>query len=263
MNNLTKKIFRFNFTIFSINNVNKRVFSDTACKYMDKQDSVSSKIDSILAKSKAFNTSTNELAESLKNKTKFETLNKNEDKSAMEFVNRYYHYLKNEDHKEVHKILDQAGRMDKLIAQKFHSIDLTTDENVKEGIKVIDLTSTSHTKYFNKLNDLIKSNVDNKLANGSISQAEADIFHIQLGKRIQNRETFLNFQEAHLKKISDKIEKAKSNTLDIAKPTVKGETSSDVTNADFSSLANNSVGNKEPVSEEIINIAKEILDLFC
>ena len=228
---------------------------------MDKQDPFS-KIDSLLAKNKAFNTSANKYAEDIKDRFRFDTLDDNEHKSAIEFVQKHSHYLKNEDHKEIQKLRDQTERMDKLITQKFHSIEWTTDENVKEAKKVADLASTNHTKYFNKINDLIKSNVDNKLANGSISQAEADIFHIQLGKRIQTRDTFLNIQEAHFNKISGKFDKVKSNTLDIAKPTVKGEASSDVTNADFSSLANNSVGNKEPVSEEIIDVIKEILDLF-
>jgi len=135
---------------------------------------------------------------------------------------------------------------------------------------------------------MFKSTFEKGASNNTITQAEVDSFNILLRKRNIEKKEFLDFKNDHFKAIRTKLNGISKNSSDttipsaIEKkiPTMATETktsmatetknsmatetnfSSKVTETKASCWGDSPIKDEVPLSEEIVNIVKEILDLF-
>jgi hypothetical protein len=169
---------------------------------------------------------------------------------------------------EAEKLIEANDRMNTLVNKKYNGLDLSKVEDLKTTLNIAKFSYKNRIENCNKFYDLIKRSVDKKLSEGTLSQVEADVFHIKLGKRNQEKETFVKFINDHLKTMEDKLNKVQKNKFEFLESSIKGPVSNierkpslEGLSETFSSLADSGVG-KISVSEEIVSVLLEICDLF-
>jgi glutathionylspermidine synthase len=102
-----------------------------------------------------------------------------------------------------------------------------------------------------------------RMSDGTISKVEVDVFNILLAKRNKEKEAFLNEKTSSFNKIYEKLNASKkiSDGIEKTQPMVK-EISSSTREHDASSLFEDNIPSEAPLSDEFLNIVKEVLDLF-
>jgi len=177
---------------------------------------------------------------------------------------KHFHYLNPEDKLKATKLFDSGETMDHLIKSKLINLDLSKAEDCKKAIDLAELSFKSKYKIFNKLNDMFKSTMDKRVTDGTVSKAEGDVFNILLGKRTQEKEAFLTLKKDYFETVSEKLNRVPNKGSDIPKPSgLTPENLSSMVPDGKSSLAEaSSLPDKVPLTEEMMDIAKTILELF-
>lgn len=143
--------------------------------------------------------------------------------------------------------------MDNLLHLKSIAIKERKFNNFKEPIDLAEMSIKSKYTTFDQLYVLLKSTLDKKVTDGTISQLEVDVFNILSGKRNEEKKAFFNFKDNYLKSIKDGLNNDTNKTKIIDKP------SSIVKKTDIASSSVDSASDKE-VSSEIIDVILSILD---
>ena len=170
-----------NYSMFTLSKRPIRLFSNSASNFTDKREF---DLDALIKKTKAFQQSTKDLSNELEIKNKMESLKAKEFEKSEVFYMKHAHYLSKDEFSKGGQIIKDAEVMDGLLDRKFQAtLDFSKTESIEKAMKVANFSYTSKDKTFNTLNTLIKDRVSHKLKEGSISQAEADIFNIELAKR--------------------------------------------------------------------------------
>lgn len=179
-----------------------------------------------------------------------------------DFGEKYIRYLSKEDKIKATDLFEQGERMDILIHDKLSKIDLSKSDGIEKAMKLADMSFDNKYKIFSKLIDICKSTIFKQTSDGTISKVEADVFDILLAKRNKEKEAFLKektssfnqiYERLHAtKKVSDGIPKTDSMVKEISS-TRECDASSSILEGDIP---------KFPLSEDLLNIAKELFDLF-
>jgi hypothetical protein len=259
----------------------KRVFSTTIIKHV--KSGVLSEVDKLIEKSKAFDKNLSELKSItekhtlLEQKLKLDNLKNEEWLKQSEFMKKYIPYLNENDRKKLIDSLDQGETMDELVKKKLDKLNLSTDSSLhefKESMKLSELTYSNKYKIFSKIESLFKFTIDNS----KMSRAEKDAFYVLSAKRNQEKEKFLDFKNKHFNTLNEKIDNALKNYTDVKpstfktnkpyptdhKPSSVGRTTWDlgVYNNKGSMADSSYFTDKPPISEEILDVVKELLEYF-
>ena len=159
-----------------------------------------------MVKTEAFKKSTENMSELIKNKNAFRDLREQEWSKFREFTEKNFHYLNEEKGAEVDKLFDQGARMDKLLQEKIDNLDLSDNDEANKAVDLASLSYNSKYKIFSQIENIFKSSVNKKHQDGTISNAELDVFNILLGKRNQEREIFYNYKNKHFQSVKRNIE---------------------------------------------------------
>ena len=241
--------------------INIRIFSSTASKYMESD--MMKKINTMLEKSKAFEKQVKTSSDIIQEKNKMSELKKEEWNKLTEFAQKYIPYLNKEDKIKAEGLFEQGERMDILIKEKLAKMDLSKSGDIEKTLKLVDMSYDNKYKIFTKVIDIFKSNITKRISDGTISKVEVDVFNILLAKRNKEKETFLNEKTSSFNKIYEKLNGSKkiSDGIPKTEPMVK-EISSSTRENDASSLFEDNIPSEAPLSDEFLNIVKEVLDLF-
>jgi hypothetical protein len=223
------------------------------------------KINKMLEKSKAFEKEVKDSSSLIQEKNKMGVLKEKEWNKLTEFAEKYLSYLSKEERLKALQLFENGERMDKLIQVKLSNLDISKFEGCKEAIKLADMSFNSKYKIFNQLNDMFKSSIDKQSSNATISKMEVDVFNILLSKRDQEKQVFLNTKNKFLKSMKEKLDNVSKNSSDIFEkthPMVKETKSSSMLKETDTSFVEGNISTEVPLSEELLNIAKEILELF-
>jgi NADH-ubiquinone oxidoreductase chain 3 len=261
-----------------LNNANRRVFSNTAFKHSDSD--MMSRINKLLDESKAFDRSVQEQHSLIGKKNKLAVLKEQEGKKNTDFIDKFMPYLSQENREKAFSLFDGAQKVDKLIADKTSNLEFSKIEDCKKAVDLAEWTYKSNYKTLSQVAEMFKSTFEKGASNNTITQAEVDSFNILLRKRNIEKKEFLDFKNDHFKAIRTKLNGISKNSSDttipsaIEKkiPTMATETknsmatetnfSSKVTETKASCWGDSPIKDEVPLSEEIVNIVKEILDLF-
>jgi|GEM_PF-4454558 hypothetical protein len=244
---------RPNFKSLTFLNVNVRFFSTSLKKFVETD--MMKKINEMLTKSKAFDKQVQTSSDLFKENQKMGDLKKIEWNRLEEFAQKYIRYLNKENQKKVEELFNQGERMDLLIKEKILKVDLSKSDEIEKSLKLVDMSFDSRYKVFNKLFDMFKLSIDKQTSDGTIKKVEGDVFNILLARRNQEKEIFLNEKASSFKKIYEKINASKKvpDSIDKLDPIGK------VTPSTF---VEGNIPEKAPLSEELLNIVKEVLDIF-
>lgn len=144
--------------------------------------------------------------------------------------------------------------MDNLIHLKSIAIKERKLNNFQEPIDLAEMSIKSKYTTFDQIYVLLKSTLDKKVTDGTISQPEVDVFNILSGKRNEEKKAFFNFKDNYIKSIKDGLNNDTNKTKILDKPS-----SSIVQKTDIASSSVDSASSKE-VSSEIIDVILSILD---
>ena len=244
---------RPNFKSLTFLNVNVRFFSTSLKKFVETD--MMKKINEMLTKSKAFDKEVQTSSDLFKENQKMGDLKKIEWNRLEEFAQKYIRYLNKENQKKVEELFNQGERMDLLIKEKIFKVDLSKSDDIEKALKLVDMSFDSRYKVFNKLFNMFKLSIDKQTSDGTIKKVEGDVFNILLARRNQEKEIFLNEKASSFKKIYEKINASKKvpDSIDKLDPIGK------VTPSTF---VEGNIPEKAPLSEELLNIVKEVLDIF-
>jgi hypothetical protein len=153
--------------------------------------------------------------------------------------------------------------MDMLIKEKLSKLDLSKSTDLEKTMKLVDMSFDNKYKIFNKLIDIFKSNINKQSSDGTISKLEADVFNILLVKRNEEKEAFLKAKANSFNKIYEKLNASKnvSDSIEKTYPMVKETKFSSIKENDASFFEGN-IPSEVPLSEELLNIVRDVLDLF-
>jgi glutathionylspermidine synthase len=153
--------------------------------------------------------------------------------------------------------------MDILIKEKLAKLDLSKSDDIEKTIKLVDMSYDNKYKIFTKVIDIFKSNITKRTSDGTISKVEVDVFNILLAKRNKEKEAFLNEKTSSFNKIYEKLNASKKISEGIPKTqAMVKEISSSTREYDASTLFEDNIPSEAPLSDEFLNIVKEVLDLF-
>jgi len=238
--------------ILTLKFVNSRVFSSTAEKRGDSE--MMSQIKEVTAKSEAFNKSALEMSNAINKKNIFNELKAKEWDKLVKHYKKYSHHLSQEDQAKAQKLIAQGDKMDNLIHLKSIAIKERKLNNFQEPIDLAEMSIKSKYTTFDQIYVLLKSTLDKKVTDGTISQPEVDVFNILSGKRNEEKKAFFNFKDNYIKSIKDGLNNDTNKTKILDKPS-----SSIVQKTDIASSSVDSASSKE-VSSEIIDVILSILD---
>lgn len=221
------------------------------------------KINTMLEKSKAFEKQVKTSSDIIQEKNKMSELKKEEWNKLTEFAQKYIPYLNKEDKIKAEGLFEQGERMDILIKEKLAKMDLSKPNEIEKTLKLVDMSYDNKYKIFTKVIDIFKSNMTKRMSDGTISRVEVDVFNILLAKRNKEKEAFLNEKTSSFNKIYEKLNASKkiSDGIPKTQPMVK-EISSYTREDDASSFFEDNIPSEAPLSDEFLNIVKEVLDLF-
>lgn len=219
------------------------------------------KINTMLEKSKAFEKKVKTSSDIIQEKNKMGQLKKEEWDKLGEFAQKYIPYLDKKDKIKAEGLFEQGERMDILIKDKLSKIDLSKPDDIEKTIKLANMSFDNKYKIFSKLTDLFKSNITRQSSDGTISKAEVDVFNILLAKRNKEEEAFLKEKTYSFNKIYEELNATKKVSEGIPKTygTVEEIKSSGI--KETTSFFEGDIP-KVPLSEELLNVVKEVLDLF-
>jgi hypothetical protein len=244
---------RPNFKSLTFLNVNVRFFSTSLKKFVETD--MMKKIDEMLTKSKAFDKQVQTSSDLFKENQKMGDLKKIEWKRLEEFAQKYIRYLNKEDQKKAEELFNQGERMDLLIKEKILKVDMSKSDEIEKSIKLVDMSFDSRYKIFNKLFDMFKLSIDKQTSDGTIKKVEGDAFNILLARRNQEKEIFLKEKASSFKKIYEKLNASKKVPDSIDKLDSMGKETP-------STFVEGNIPEEVPLSEELLNIVKEVLDIF-
>lgn len=244
---------RPNFKSLTFLNVNVRFFSTSLKKFVETD--MMKKIDEMLTKSKAFDKEVQTSSDLFKENQKMGDLKKIEWNRLEEFAQKYIRYLNKENKKKAEELFNQGERMDLLIKEKIFKVDLSKSDDIEKALKLVDMSFDSRYKVFNKLFDMFKLSIDKQTSDGTIKKVEGDAFNILLARRNQEKEIFLKEKASSFKKIYDNINASKKVPDSIDKLNPMGKVTP-------STFVEGNIPEEVPLSEELLNIVKEVLDMF-
>jgi len=261
-NTLFHNIQRPNFKYLTFFNVNFRFFSSTVSKNVKSE--MMKKIDGLLEKSKAFEKQAKTTSDLLQEKKTLGHLKKLEGNRLEEFTQKYLPYLNDDDKQKAVELFDQGQRLDILIQDKISKVDFSKTDSIEKTMKLVDMSFNSKYKIFDKLIDIFKSSIYKQASHGTIKKEEVDAFNILLAKRNQEKEGFLNEKASSFNRLYERLNASKKMPDSIEKPypMVKDTSFSEMKDTSSSSFFEDNIPNEVPLSEELLNIVKDILDLF-
>lgn len=171
--------------------------------------------------------------------------------------------------------------MDILLADKTNILDCSKPADLNKFIAYSDMSFKCKIKTFGQVQGLLLSTFEKGSSNKSIPGAEVDAFYVLLGKRNEQQKNFLEYRDGYFNFLKSSLNKKVSNTDTPVSPAVTSpkstsavtdNKSSGVTDNKSSAITDNkssgvtaeggSIANKNPVSQELIDIASELLNLF-
>jgi hypothetical protein len=261
-NTLFNNIQRSNLKKINFLNLNFRFFSSTKSKNV--KPGMMKEVEELLAKSKAFEKDVKTTSDLLQEKQKLGLLKKIEWDRLEEFTQKYLPYLNAEDKQKALELFDQGQRLDMLIQDKMSKIDPSKMDSLEKIMKFVDISFNSKYKTFDKVFDLFKSSISKQASHGTIKNEEIDAFNILLAKRTQEKESFLNEKASSLNRLHERLNASKniSDSIEKPYPMVKDTSFSAMKDASTSSFFEDNTPNEAPLSEEFLNVLKDLLDLF-
>jgi len=259
----------------------KKSFSKTTFKLADSD--MMDRINKMLEKSRAFEKEIENTSNLINNKQKFELYRNRETENGFDFFMKYLNKLSTEDQNNVFKSIDQYERMHTLITEKINNIDITKPKDLLDSVKISEMFYNNKSKTFEGIQDIIKRYIDKGVKDGSISDSELDVFKILLGKRKAEAKTFLNLKNNYFKDIKEKLNNLpnnmsnSTNSSTLPKPSVEvphtsstlpkpsvevPHTSGVVPVNSLTNMEKLPISKELPISEELMNIVKDIMDLF-
>nr|YP_008965348.1 hypothetical protein [Rhynchosporium commune]AHC02362.1 hypothetical protein [Rhynchosporium commune] len=217
-------------------------------------------LDKLLAKGDAFKYTTLEYAKMLKDKNKFNQLKKLEWENFDKFYFKYAHYIDVKDREKEIKIFESSRKFKDLLMAKFNQIKINNAVESEKASKLADLTFSSNLKTFNSIYELISKGLNLKVSKGTIDPLEAKLFEIELDKRKLETDTFIKHKESRFKEVSNLSSKNSGSELPKAITDEKISPEKHVSSADINSTESAATGKE--VSQEVFDIAKEILSMF-
>jgi len=249
---------------------NVRVFSTTTIRYMDPQESI---INKIVAKNEAFKKDVELHSSLLAKKQKLDSMKAEEWNSFEKFTKQYIFYLNKEDRDKSIKLFDQGQKMDLLIAEKTSLLDQSKPEDLNKIVTYSEWHFKSKLKTFEQVQELLLSTFEKGSSNKSIPSAEVDAFYVLLGKRNEQHQNFIEYRDKYFNFLKTSLNKKVSNTDTPVSPAVTSPKSTcAVTDNKSSAITDNkssgvtaeggSIANKNEVSDELIDIVNELINLF-
>lgn len=198
-----------NFYLFFNKKINVKAFSSTAINQADSE--MMTRINDMIKKTERLQKSSENLSELIKKRNAFNELKEQEWSKFREFTNKNFHYLNEEKGAEVDKLFDQGARMDKLLQEKIDNLNLSDNDEANKAVDLASLSYNSKYKIFSQIENIFKSTVNKKHQDGTISNAELDVFNILLGKRNQEREIFYKYKNKHFQSVKEMLNSSTNN----------------------------------------------------
>lgn len=171
--------------------------------------------------------------------------------------------------------------MDLLFAEKTNSLDHSKPEDLNKIVTYSELNFKSKLKTFEQVQELLLSTFEKGSSNKSIPSAEVYAFYVLLGKRNEQHKNFLEYRDKYFNFLKTSLNKKVSNTDTPVSPAVTSpkstcavtdNKSSAVTDNKSSAITDNkssgvtaeggSIANKNSISDELIDIVNELINLF-
>jgi hypothetical protein len=156
-------------------------------------------------------------------------------KNSEKFIWRYKKHLSENDKAKMLNYIEKDELFSDEVTKKISELDSSNIADCKQATKLAEFTYKSKINVFNKIDNLLKSSIDNSVSDGTVSLVEKDIFIILLGAKTKINKEFFDRKEKIFSDIKEKLDACSDNTSVSGSSTVLNEVKNS-SNKEFSEM---------------------------